>query len=68
MIKMDNESIHMKCDKADEKDRWVESITGLMNIYKGKKIFDWEDDRRSHKEEIDVRVLNIIMDEQEGNV
>ena len=37
-----------------------------MEIYKGKKIFDWEDDRSSHKDEIDVRVLNIIMDEQEG--
>ena len=53
----------MKCDKAEEKDKWVQSLTALMEIYKGKKIFDWEDDRSSHKDEIDVRVLNIIMDE-----
>ena len=62
-MKLDNESIHMKCDKAEEKDKWVQSLTVLMEIYKGKKIFDWEDDRSSHKDELDVRVLNIIMDE-----
>ena len=56
----------MKCDKPEQKDRWVSSLNGLMEIYKNIKIFDWEDTRASHKEEIDVRVQAIIMDEQEG--
>lgn len=64
-LKMENEGIHMKCDEQKEKERWVESLRGLMEIFKGKKILDWDDDRRSHKEEMDVRVMNIIMDEQE---
>lgn len=66
LIKLDTESIHMKCDDQKEKEKWYESITGIMAIYKGKKMFDWDDDRTSHKEELDVRVVNLIMDEQEG--
>ena len=58
----------MKCDEASEKEKWVTSIRKLMEIYKGKKILDWDDDRRSHKEEIDIRVVNIIMDEQESSL
>lgn len=49
-----------------EKQAWVESLNFLRVVYMGKKIFDWEDDRRSHKDDIDVRVMNLIMDEHEG--
>jgi len=66
LIKTDTESVHMKCDDQKDKDRWYESISGIMAIYKGRKIFDWDDDRASHKEELDVQIVNIIMDEQEG--
>lgn len=61
------EGIHFKCDSVADKEKWVASIRGLLEIYKGIKIIDWEDARDSHKEEIDVRVLAIIMDEQESN-
>lgn len=66
LLKLEKESIHLKCDDTREKERWVSAINRLRNIYQGKKIFDWEDDRRSHKDEIDIRVMNVIMDEQEG--
>lgn len=62
------EGIHFKCDSAPEKDKWVASIRGLMEIYKGVKVVDLEDTRVSHKEEIDIRILAIIMDEQEGKL
>ena len=39
-LKMENEGIHMKCDEQKEKERWVESLRGLMEIFKGKKILD----------------------------
>ena len=68
LLKLDQENIHMKCDENSEKEKWVTSIRKLMEIYKGKKILDWDDDKRSHKEEIDIRVVNIIMDEQESSV
>lgn len=61
------EEIHLKCDKKEEKDRWVQSINALIEIYYDKKIFDWEDDRKSVRDKIDVRVLAIIMDEQESS-
>jgi hypothetical protein len=61
------EGIHFKCDNVADKEKWVASIRGLLEIYKGIKIFDWEDARDSYKEEIDVRILAIIMDEQESN-
>lgn len=67
LLKLENETVHLKCDEAAEKDRWVQAITRLRTIYQGKKVFDFEDDRKSHKDEIDVRILNMIMDEQEGN-
>lgn len=60
------EGIHFKCDNVTEKEKWVASLKGLLEIYKGIRVLDWEDNRVSHKEEIDVRILAIIMDEQEG--
>lgn len=62
------EGIHFKCDNVAEKDKWLVSLKGLMELFKGVKILDWEDNRTSHKEEIDVRVLAIIMDEQESSL
>lgn len=67
MLRMEQESIHLKCDEVKDKSKWVESIEGLRLAYAGKRIFDWEDDRKSHKDELDVRVLHLIMDEHEGN-
>ncbi len=66
LLKLDNEAVHLKCDDAAEKERWVQAISKLRAIYQGKKVFDFEDDRKSHKDEIDIRILNTIMDEQEG--
>lgn len=66
LLRLDNETIHMKCDDKAFKDKWVTSLKGLLAIYQGKKVLDWEDDRRSHKEELDIRILYAIMDEQES--
>ena len=65
-MNLKDESIHLKCDEVKEKQKWIECLSVLKDVYAGKKIFDWEDDRKSHKEEIDVRVLHLIMDEHEG--
>lgn len=57
--------MHLKCDEIKEKNAWIEAINLLIELYQGKKIFDWDDDRRSHQDKIDVRVLHLIMDEHE---
>lgn len=62
------EEIRFKCDNPSDKDKWVASLRGLMEIYKGVKLVDWEDSRHSVKEAIDMQALAIIMDEQEGTV
>ncbi len=67
LVRLEKETIHLKCDEQRDKDKWVQSLEGLKLAYAGRKIFDWEDDRKSHKDEIDIRVLHLIMDEHEGN-
>lgn len=66
LIKLEGESVHMKCDDAKTKEQWFASLNGLREIYKGRKVLDWDDDRRSHKEDVDIRLASLIMDEQEG--
>lgn len=68
LLKLEGENIHMKCDDTKEKDKWIDCLNGLREIYKGKKMLDWDDERKSHKEEIDLRLVNLIIDEQESSL
>lgn len=65
LLKLEKEEVHLKCDENKDKNSWVEAINLLIELYQGKKIFDWDDDRKSHQDKIDVRVLHQIMDEHE---
>lgn len=67
LLKLEAENIHMKCDDTKEKDKWIGCLNGLREIYKGKKMLDWDDERKSHKDEIDLRLVNLIIDEQESS-
>jgi hypothetical protein len=66
LLKLEGENIHMKCDDTKEKDKWIGCLNGLREIYKGKKLIDWDEERKSHKVEIDLRLVNLIIDEQES--
>jgi len=58
------ESIHFKSDSIPEKEIWVQAVNAFREHYKGMKSSE-EDTRESHKEEIDLKVLTRIMEEQE---
>ena len=58
-------NLHIKVDSMDDYQAWIEAITGLCEHYKDKKIFDWLDEREDYKTKIDVRIMNIIMAQQE---
>lgn len=68
LLKLEGENIHMKCDDTKEKEKWIDSLNGLREIYRGKKVLDWDDERKSHKDEIDLRLVNLIIDEQESSL
>ena len=65
-LKGTGKDLHLKCDDVNQTKRWVESLVGLSDFYRGKKIVDWIDERKDYKDEIDVRVLIMIMQEQES--
>ena len=65
LLKLSNESIHMKCDKDAEKYGWVVAVRACMARYNSSKS---RDPRTSHKDSIDPVVMQEIMAEQEGRV
>ena len=54
----------MKCDEASDKNRWVAALKMCREKFEGDK--SGSDDRTSHKDDIDPRILQIIVAEQEG--
>ena len=67
-LKGAGKDLHLKCDKTQECNQWVESLEGLSCWYMGKKIVDWIDERKDYKDEIDVRIVVMIMCEQESKL
>jgi hypothetical protein len=65
-LKGSGKDLHLKCDNIQEANKWVESLEGLSSWYMGKKIVDWIDERKDYKDEIDVRIVVMIMCEQES--
>lgn len=65
-LKGDGKDLHLKCDNTKDAERWVESLDGLSSFYMGKKIIDWVDERKDYKDEIDPRIMLMIMTEQES--
>lgn len=65
LLRLDNEQIHLKCDDVKQKQAWVASLNFLRKAYEGRKIIDWDDDRKSHKDGADIRLTNMIMEEHE---
>lgn len=67
-LKGKGKDLHLKCDDYKEANKWVESLTGLSDYYRGKRIVDWIDERKDYKSEIDIRVTIMIMKEQESKI
>lgn len=67
-LKGQGKDLHLKCDDYKQSNLWVESLTGLSDYYRGKRIVDWIDERKDYKSEIDVRVTIMIMIEQESKL
>lgn len=44
------------------------ALKGLVEYYKGKKIFDFLDSRTDYKSGVDFRLMNIVMEEQESKL
>lgn len=65
LLKLPNESIHMKCDKDAEKDKWVDALRKCMDEVA--KFGTLRDPRSSHKDSIEPSVLKEIMEEQESS-
>jgi hypothetical protein len=57
--------VHLKHDKPEEASKWVVVFQNLIKVYKGKTLLDFEIDRK-WKDEVDVRVINMIMEELES--
>ena len=57
--------MHLKCDKEEDSKEWVEALTALMNVYKNKDFGDF-DTNRQYKDKVDIRIINLIMQEIEG--
>lgn len=58
--------MHLKCDNQKDADNWVKALQMLQNVYKDKKLVDF-DINRKYKDKLDVRVSNMIMKEIEQN-
>ena len=58
-------SMHLKCKNQAEKNSWVQSLSGLIEIWRDKKLLEFSDTRK-YKDETDPRIVNIIMQELEG--
>jgi len=65
-IKGDSRDIHLKIDNTDQYRKWRDALIGLKSYYEGERIFDFLDPRLDYKEKIDVRILNLIMQELES--
>lgn len=66
LIKLPQESVHMKCDEAADKDRWVAALKTCRHKFAKEKSSG--DDRKNHKDELDPRILQIIVAEQESSL
>lgn len=64
LIKLKTHEMHLKCDDQKEADAWVEAINNLLQVFKGKKLVNFDIDRK-YKDKLDVRVQNLIMKELE---
>lgn len=56
----------LKHDNEEETAKWMKALTRITSIYKGKNLFDFEVDRK-YKDKVDIRILNMIMEELESN-
>ena len=66
LIKLQKETIHMKCDDPAEKDKWFAALRICREKFANDKAT--VDDRDSHKEAMDPRILQIIVAEQESEL
>ena len=65
IIKLKNgKDINLKHDDPAVADRWVDCILKVMKVYMGKSMLDFEVDRK-WKDEVDIRVTYMIMEELE---
>ena len=66
VVLKNGKNLHLKCDKVEDMKNWVDCLNSLKQIYDGKKLVDF-DINRKYKDQIDVRVMNLIMEEHEKN-
>lgn len=64
VVLKNGKNLHLKCDKVQDMESWVDCLNSLKSIYEGKKLVDF-DINRKYKDQIDVRVMNMIMEEHE---
>jgi hypothetical protein len=49
----------LKCDKDEEKEKWVKALQFFYNLYQNVTLYDQEgNDERGWKDDVDVRMIN----------
>ena len=59
-------NLHLKAPSAEEAKKWVQNIENIRKLYEGKLFIDLNP-HRNWKEQVDLNVLNVCMEEIESN-
>lgn len=68
MVKSNLDDMQIKIENPEEKQKWVNSLRFLAKFYQEEKESVCLDNRKSFKDTIDIKALNMILEDQESTL